>query len=91
VYLSTVAPDTAVDLVLSFRPAPVTVPDVTGLAQAIAKADIVAADLVIGAVTSDNSDTVPDDPRDLNADGEIDGLHARVLVRLCTRPRCATE
>lgn len=35
--------------------------------------------------------TGPDDPRDLDGDGEITGLDSRVLVTLCTRPRCETE
>ncbi len=33
----------------------------------------------------------PNDPRDLNRDGEIDALDARILTTLCTRPRCATQ
>jgi len=30
-----------------------------------------------------------DDPRDLDGDGEITGLDSRILVTMCTRPRCA--
>jgi len=33
--------------------------------------------------------TGPDDPRDLDGDGEITGLDSRILVPMCTRPRCA--
>lgn len=32
-----------------------------------------------------------DDPMDLDGDGQITGLDARILTQLCTRPRCATE
>lgn len=32
-----------------------------------------------------------DDPRDLDGDGMITALDARILQQLCTRPRCATE
>jgi len=31
------------------------------------------------------------DDRDLNHDGKIDALDARVLTTMCTRPRCATQ
>ena len=31
------------------------------------------------------------DPRDLNRDGVIDLLDARIIVTLCTRPRCAIQ
>jgi hypothetical protein len=31
------------------------------------------------------------DPRDLNHDGKIDALDARILTTLCTYPRCATH
>jgi hypothetical protein len=33
----------------------------------------------------------PNDARDLNHDGKIDALDARILVTLCTYPRCATH
>jgi hypothetical protein len=33
----------------------------------------------------------PNDLRDLNGDGKIDVLDARILSTLCTRPRCATQ
>ncbi len=33
----------------------------------------------------------PNDYRDLNRDGKIDALDTRILVTLCTRPRCATQ
>lgn len=32
----------------------------------------------------------PDDPRDLNGDGQITALDSRILVTLCTRPQCAS-
>jgi hypothetical protein len=35
--------------------------------------------------------TGPGDPRDLNGDGKIDALDSRLMVNLCTRPRCATQ
>ena len=49
----------AVDIVVSLGPLLVTVPDLVGLAQADAEAAIVAAGLVVGNVTTANSDTVP--------------------------------
>jgi RHS repeat-associated protein len=48
----------AVDLVISLGPALVTVPDVVGQTQADAEAAITAANLVVGTVTTTNSDTV---------------------------------
>ncbi|MBL8227366.1 MAG: hypothetical protein JNL98_02770 [Bryobacterales bacterium] len=33
--------------------------------------------------------TCPNDARDLNRDGKIDALDARILTTLCTNPRCA--
>ncbi|MEM8988181.1 MAG: PASTA domain-containing protein, partial [Pseudomonadota bacterium] len=56
---SSVAPGTAVDLVVSSGPAPVNVPDVTGLSQSSASAALTGAGLVVGNVTNANSDTVP--------------------------------
>jgi hypothetical protein len=48
------------DVVITVQePAPVPVPDVTGLAQAEAETAIVSAGLVVGTVTTANSDTVP--------------------------------
>ena len=35
--------------------------------------------------------TGPNDARDLNHDGKIDALDSRILVGLCTYPRCATH
>jgi Dockerin type I domain/Bacterial Ig-like domain (group 2) len=35
--------------------------------------------------------TKPKDARDLNGDGKIDALDARIEATLCTRPRCATQ
>ncbi|MEL7450651.1 MAG: PASTA domain-containing protein, partial [Pseudomonadota bacterium] len=54
-----VQPGTAVDLVVSIGPADVIVPDVTGLPQATAESNIIAANLTVGTVTTANSDTVP--------------------------------
>ncbi|MEM7281353.1 MAG: PASTA domain-containing protein, partial [Pseudomonadota bacterium] len=46
---------TAVDLVVSSGAAPVSVPDVVGQAQATAESNIVAANLVVGTVTTQQS------------------------------------
>ena len=51
-------PGTNVDLVISLGVQPVTVPDVTGQAQATAEAAIVAATLTVGNVTTAYSPTV---------------------------------
>lgn len=56
---TTVALGSAVDLVVSLGTATVITPDVVGLAQADAENAIVAAGLVVGTVTTANSDTVP--------------------------------
>jgi hypothetical protein len=48
-----------VDLVISLGPADVVVPDVVGLPQGAAEGAIAGANLVVGAVTTENSDTVP--------------------------------
>ncbi|MFC1601438.1 PASTA domain-containing protein [Candidatus Sumerlaeota bacterium] len=50
---------TPVDLVVSLGVQMVTVPSVVGLAQATAEANIVAAQLVVGTVTTASSATVP--------------------------------
>ena len=52
-------PGTAVDLVVSNGPAPVTVPNVVGQTQANAQTAITAATLTIGTVTQAISATVP--------------------------------
>ena len=54
-----VSEGTAVNLVISLGPVMVLVPDVAGLAQADAEAEILAASLTVGAVSSANSDVVP--------------------------------
>jgi len=54
-----VAPGSAVALVISDGPAPVLVPDVTGLGQAVATADITNAGLVVGTISTQSSATVP--------------------------------
>ncbi len=56
---TSVAPGTAVDLVVSKGPAPVIVPNVTGMTQADAETTITEAGLTVGAVTEQYSDTVP--------------------------------
>ncbi len=45
--------------------------------------------LITGALNSQSAR--PTDPRDLDHDGKITALDARMLVVLCTRPRCATQ
>ena len=52
-------PGTAVDLVVSLGASPVLVPDVVGLEQAAAESAITGLGLVVGAVTTAQSDTVP--------------------------------
>jgi RHS repeat-associated protein len=56
---STVAQGSAVTLVVSLGPPLVAVPDVTGQPDAAAAATIAAAGLVVGAVTTQSSVTVP--------------------------------
>ncbi len=38
-----------------------------------------------------NNPATTDDPKDLNRDGRIDALDARILTTLCTRSRCAVN
>ena len=54
-----VAAGSAVDLVVSLGPALIPVPDVVGQSQASAEAEIIAANLIVGIVSTANSDTVP--------------------------------
>jgi len=54
-----VASGSAVDLVVSEGPATIAAPNVVGLSQAQATADIVSAGLILGNVTQQNDDTVP--------------------------------
>jgi hypothetical protein len=56
---TTLAVGSGVDLVVSLGTATVTVPAVTGLAQTTAQSSIVAANLVVGTITNENSSTVP--------------------------------
>ena len=56
---ASVAPGSAVDLVVSSGPAPVSVPNVVGLTQAAATTAITGAGLVLGNVTTQNSGSVP--------------------------------
>nr|WP_241264294.1 PASTA domain-containing protein [Bowmanella dokdonensis] len=55
----TALPGSPVDLVISDGPVLVEIPNVIGLSQADAQAAIVAAGLTVGAVTQQNSTTVP--------------------------------
>ena len=55
---ASVAPGSAVDLVISSGPAPVSVPNVVGLTQAAATTAITGAGLVLGNVTTQNSASV---------------------------------
>ena len=57
--MTSVEPGSAVDLVLSTGPCPVTVPDVVGLDQASAEAEITSAGLVVGTITPQCDDLVP--------------------------------
>ena len=54
-----VAPDSAVDFVVSIGPAPVMVPNVVGLTQSAAQTEIAAAGLTLGTVSQAYSGTVP--------------------------------
>ena len=56
---TSVAPGSAVDLVVSSGPAPVSVPNVVGLTQAAATTAITGAGLVLGTVTTQYSGSVP--------------------------------
>jgi beta-lactam-binding protein with PASTA domain len=56
---ATVAAGSVVALAVSLGPAPATVPDVVGLAQAAAETAITDARLTVGTVTQETSDTVP--------------------------------
>jgi uncharacterized repeat protein (TIGR03803 family) len=54
-----VASGSAVNLIVSSGPAGATVPNVVGLTQAAANSAITGADLVVGTVTTESSNTVP--------------------------------
>src|SRR4029079_16978687 len=56
---TSVAPGSAVALVISSGPATATVPNVVNLAQAAASSAITGAGLAVGTITSANSVTVP--------------------------------
>jgi beta-lactam-binding protein with PASTA domain len=56
---SSAAPGTSVDLVVSLGILMVDVPDVVGMTQAAAEAAITSASLIVGNVTTANSETVP--------------------------------
>jgi Tol biopolymer transport system component len=53
--------------------------------------DIDSDDVAIIVAARGEPATGPDDPRDLDGDGVITVLDARLLVLQCTRPYCATE
>ena len=55
---TSVAPGSAVDLIVSEGPAPVSVPDVSGMSQGAAEGAIRRAGLELGPVRQENSDTV---------------------------------
>ncbi len=55
---TTVAPNTAINLIISSGPAPVSVPNVVGMTQAAAETAINDANLTVGTVTEQFSDTV---------------------------------
>ena len=55
----TAAPESAVDLIVSLGPASVSVPNVVGQPQSTASSTIGAAGLIVGAVTTTTSVTVP--------------------------------
>src|SRR5262249_30187625 len=55
---ASVAPGSAVALVISSGPPPVTVPDVTNITQAAATTILNAANLIVGTVTTQSSTTV---------------------------------
>jgi beta-lactam-binding protein with PASTA domain len=57
---ATVTPGTSVALVISTGVQDVIVPDIVGLSQNEAESQITAAHLVVGAISIDNSDTVPE-------------------------------
>jgi uncharacterized repeat protein (TIGR03803 family) len=54
-----VASGSAVNLIVSSGPAAATVPNVVGLTQAAAASTITGADLVVGTVTTESSNTIP--------------------------------
>jgi beta-lactam-binding protein with PASTA domain len=73
---ASVAPDTSVDLVVSLGILIVTVPDVTGMAQATAESTITAAYLVVGAVTTSYSTVAAGDVISQNPEGGAGGIAA---------------
>lgn len=52
--------------------------------------DVDLDDLAIVLSALNTAASGPDDRRDLNKDGRIDIVDARILTTLCTRPNCAT-
>ena len=53
--------------------------------------DVDLEDLKILQMYLNQPPTVGRDARDLNHDGKIDALDARILTTICTRPRCAVQ
>ena len=53
--------------------------------------DVDRADLNVILSARNTPASGPGDPRDLDGDGMITALDSRILVTLCTRPRCAYE
>ena len=52
---------------------------------------ILLGDLNDFAAARNTSASGPFDPRDLNNDGRIDAVDARLAVTACTRARCAVQ
>ncbi len=75
----------AVDMVVSTGPVAGIPGDLDG------DSDIDRNDLSIILAARNTPASGPDDPRDLDGDGMITALDARILVGFCTRPRCETE
>ena len=53
--------------------------------------DVDLADIGLISAARNQPASGPNDPRDLNGDGRIDALDARIAVTKCTRPRCALQ
>ncbi len=53
--------------------------------------DVDQDDINLITAARNTSASGPFDPRDLNHDGKIDALDARLAVNACTRARCAVQ
>ena len=88
---SSAVPGMAVDLEISlglFLPVP---GDVDGDGDGDGDGDVDRDDINIILQARGTSANSPNDPRDVDGDGMITVLDARLMVRFCTRPRCATQ